>query len=68
LPEVVAGLDSNLILEGSSPAQIADRLIAVLTGRIQLPSSADCQSYARDNFDWSRIAQQTRAVYEEVLR
>ncbi len=67
LPEVVTNLDSNLILDGPSPDQIADRLSSVLTGSILLPDSAACQQYARDHFDWSAIASQTRAVYEEAL-
>jgi glycosyltransferase involved in cell wall biosynthesis len=65
LPEVVRDLSDDLIFSTPAPAPIADRLIAVLTGTIQLPSLKACQHYVRTRFDWPVIAAQTRQVYEE---
>jgi glycogen(starch) synthase len=68
LPEVVRGLSKDLILEGSSPAQIAEGLAARLGARSKLPSDAACQSYAKDNFDWPVIAKKVKGVYERCLQ
>jgi glycogen synthase len=68
LPEVVCGLSKDLILEGSSPAQIAEGLAARLGARNKLPSDAACQSYAKDNFDWPVIAKKVKGVYERCLQ
>ena len=68
LPEVVSGLSQDLILEGSSPAQIADGLAARLSARDKLPSDAACQSYAKENFDWPVIARKVKGVYERCLQ
>ena len=68
LPEVVSGLSRDLILEGSSAAQIADGLAGRLDARDELPSDAACQSYAKDNFDWPVIARKVKGVYEKCLQ
>ena len=67
LPEVVENLSSNLIFPTQKEADMSDWIVDALTARLELPSSADCQAYARNHFDWPVIARQTRAVYEEVL-
>ena len=68
LPEVVSGLSKDLILEGSSPAQIAEGLAVRLSARDKLPSATACQSYAKDNFDWPVIASKVKGVYERCLQ
>jgi glycogen(starch) synthase len=68
LPEVVSGLSKDLILEGSSPAQIADGLAARLSALEKLPSDSACQAYAKDNFDWPVIARKVIGVYEKCLQ
>ena len=68
LPEVVSGLSKDLILEGSSPAQIADGLAARLSALEKLPSDSACQAYAKDNFDWPVIAGKVIRVYEKCLQ
>jgi glycogen synthase len=68
LPEVVSGLSKDLILEGSSPAQIADGLAARLSAFEKLPSDSACQAYAKDNFDWPVIAGKVIRVYEKCLQ
>ncbi len=68
LPEVVSGLSKDLILEGSSPTQIADGLAARLAAGDTLPSDSACQAYAKDNFDWPVIARKVLGVYEKCLQ
>ena len=68
LPEVVSGLSKDLILEGSSPDQIADGLAARLSALDKLPSDSACQAYAKDNFDWPVIAKKVIGVYEKCLQ
>jgi glycosyltransferase involved in cell wall biosynthesis len=67
LPEVVTDLDPRLVLPGDAPSILADGVLRALDGRLPLPSSATCQGYAREHFDWSTIAAKTRDVYETVL-
>lgn len=67
LPEVVSDLDTDLVLPGDTAPVLADGLIEAFDRPKSLPSSADCQEYVRDRFDWPVIAEQTRKVYESVL-
>jgi glycogen synthase len=68
LPEVVSGLSKDLILEGSSAAQIADGLTARLGALEKLPADNVCQAYAKENFDWPVIARKVIGVYEKCLQ
>jgi glycosyltransferase involved in cell wall biosynthesis len=65
-PEILHGLDPSLIFESTSTQALADRIIAVLSGRVRLPSSEQCRSYAA-LFDWQQVAPCIRAVYEEAM-
>lgn len=67
LPEVVQGLSTDLILPGSSVADLAQGLDAALGGSLPLPNAEACQKYARSRFDWPVIAEQTRNVYKEAM-
>ncbi len=67
LPEVVRGLAPGLVLPGSDAATLADGLAAALTGRLPLPTDEACRRWAAAHYDWSVVARQTRAVYEEAL-
>ncbi len=67
LPEVAGPLSRDLVLSGDAPAQIAERVERVLTGDLELPSACECRRYARERYDWSEVARQTRKVYDEVL-
>jgi glycogen synthase len=68
LPEAVSALSKDLILDGSSPAQLADGLAARLAALERLPSESACQAYAKDNFDWPVIANKVIRVYERCLQ
>lgn len=68
LPEAVGGLFENLILPGISVPEIAERIRDMLSGRVKLPGSEVCRTFAAEHYDWSVIAQKVRSVYEEALR
>jgi len=66
LPDIVRDLSNDLILPRATPAVLADRLTAALTGAMPLPSGMACQTYAQSHYDWSTVAAQTRTVYQEA--
>lgn len=66
LPEVVRDLSSDLICDGLHPSDISARLVSALQGQLRLPSEEACRAYAKVRFDWKRIAERTRRVYDEV--
>ena len=68
LPEVVAGLSSNLILRSPAVSDLAEAIVAALQGRVILPSDLDCKTYAERNFDWRIIAAKTAEVYRQALQ
>ena len=67
LPEIVSGLSHDLLLPNGQPATIADRIASGLTEPTLLPDPTACQRYVQARYDWPVVAQQVRAVYEEVL-
>jgi asparagine synthase (glutamine-hydrolysing) len=67
LPEAVEGLSKGLVLAGITPDQIAAGVGDALTGTLRLPGPEDCARFARENFDWSVIAERVRGVYEGAL-
>jgi glycosyltransferase involved in cell wall biosynthesis len=66
-PEVVGGLSPDLIVPDWTPAALAAAITAAFRGDLKLPSAAQCQAYARENFDWHTIAAKVRAVYDEAI-
>ena len=67
LPEVVVGLEPDLVLEGGAPQQIAAGLDAALSGRIRLPDAETCIDYATSHFGWPRVAADLRDAYAQLL-
>ncbi len=65
LPEVVKQLDPALIMDGMQPADIARKTVEALTGRIALPHSGACATYAR-RFDWQTVSAAIHDIYAEV--
>jgi glycosyltransferase involved in cell wall biosynthesis len=65
LPEVLRDLDPSLVLGGTEPRDIAEGILAALTGRLKLPSELACTNYAA-RFDWPMIASRVRDVYREI--
>ncbi|KJH69965.1 glycosyltransferase family 4 protein [Aliterella atlantica] len=62
MPEVIAPFSPDLVTDSGEVEAIAERLAAILTGQIALPSREACRQYAAANFDWHKIAQQVRQV------
>ncbi|CAO3432823.1 Glycosyltransferase [Azospirillum endophyticum] len=67
LPEVVEGLDGDLVLAGSDAQAIGIGLAEALTGLRRMPSADDCRALVRSRFDWPVIAAHTAAVYRGAL-
>ncbi len=66
-PEILRGLDPALVFADATQEAIAERLLAALSGDMELPDSAACRAYAA-RYDWSVIAPQIRGVFEEALQ
>ncbi len=67
LPEAVAPLSSELVLEAGGFQALGAGLSGALLGRRPLPTQAECRAYARAHFDLPVIAAQTAAVYREAI-
>ncbi|WP_377807373.1 glycosyltransferase family 4 protein [Azospirillum sp. A29] len=68
LPEVVEGLDGDLVLAGTDARSIGIGLAEALTGVRRLPSGDACRALVRSRFDWPVIAARTAAVYRGALQ
>lgn len=55
-PEVVGGLSPHLIFKTGDPVSLADKLISVRSGHVQLPVDIQCRDYALQFFHWNRSA------------
>ncbi|HXC94423.1 MAG TPA: glycosyltransferase family 4 protein [Edaphobacter sp.] len=67
LPEVVGGLSQNLIFSGTQSTDIAEGLIAALTGATKLPTRDQCRNYIQNNFSSTLMARRTAQVYRELI-
>ncbi len=68
LPEVVEGLDGDLVLAGIDARSIGIGLAEALTGVRRLPDADACRALVRSRFDWPVIAARTAAVYRGALQ
>ena len=68
LPEVVEGLEGDLVLAGTDARAIGIGLAEALTGVRRLPDADACRSLVRSRFDWPVIAARTAAVYRDALQ
>jgi len=62
MPEILEPFSPNLIAASTEATAIAERLEALLMGKVPMPSREACQEYAAKNFDWQKIAQKVRKV------
>lgn len=62
MPEVLTNFSPQLITESAKWAAIAQKLSAVVSGKIDLPTRSACRTYTTENFDWAVIAQAVRRV------
>ncbi|SMG26097.1 glycosyltransferase family 4 protein [Paraburkholderia susongensis] len=67
LPEAVAPLSSELVLQSSGYRSIGEGIVDTLQGRRVLPDSAACRAYARGRFDRPVVAAQVADVYREAI-
>lgn len=67
LPEVVAGLSPNLVVEATGPAPLADALLRALRGELELPGADACRAYAAAHHDCRGAAAGVAKVYREAL-
>lgn len=68
LPETVAELSEALVLRDSSPAAIADGLVAGLLGERAMPSAARCEAFARLHYDWPVVARRVAGLLIAAAR
>ncbi len=66
LAGIVTPFAPQLVAQSTSAAHIADTISGALLGELAMPTSEQCATYARTNFDWPVIARRVRAVYEGV--
>jgi glycosyltransferase involved in cell wall biosynthesis len=66
LPEVIADLGPQLVLDDPSAPYLARGISDALTGALPLPSDAECIAYAR-RFAWPTIAARAADVYREAI-
>ncbi|MEG4026032.1 glycosyltransferase family 4 protein [Microcoleus sp. S13C4] len=62
MPEILEPFSPNLIAASTEATAIAERLEALLMGKVPMPSREACQEYAAKNFDWQKIAPKVRKV------
>lgn len=62
MPEIVLPFSPDLVTTATDEQTIAERLIAVLTDKVPLPSRTSCREYAVEHFDWQVIGQQVQQV------
>ncbi|WP_144113635.1 glycosyltransferase family 4 protein [Paraburkholderia sp. BCC1886] len=67
LPEAVAPLSADLVLESGGYKAIGEGIVDVLLGRRTLPDAQACRAYARRHFDRPVIAAQVAHVYREAI-
>ncbi len=66
LPEVVRPFAPGLVTADPTEAALAETLDGCLSGRVALPSDAECRSYARAHYGWPAVAARVADVYREV--
>jgi glycosyltransferase involved in cell wall biosynthesis len=67
LPEAVAPLSRDLVLESGGFRAIGEGLADALLGRRVLPDEDACRTYARENFDRPVVAAQVARIYREAI-
>jgi glycosyltransferase involved in cell wall biosynthesis len=63
IPEILRPFSPDLVLDGSTPEQLARGIAEALDGTRSLPSDTDCQRYVAENFAWPIIAQRLKTIY-----
>lgn len=64
-PEILEGLCPDLIFASASPADMAERICAALSGRIPLPEPAQCRQYSA-RYGWPKVLPCLQTVFQEA--
>jgi glycosyltransferase involved in cell wall biosynthesis len=67
IPEILRPFSEDLVFEGYQPEQLARGIIETLSGDRILPNSQACLNYVQENYNWHKIAQQIKLVYQSAL-
>jgi len=65
-PEILAGLDSDLLFEGTAPEHIADGVIEHIRGRRDSLRD-DAARYAREKYSWETVSRRIDAVLFDAM-
>jgi glycosyltransferase involved in cell wall biosynthesis len=67
IPEILRPFSADLVFEGCNPEQLATGIIEALSGDRILPDSQACLDYVQANYNWHKIAQEIKLVYQSAL-
>lgn len=67
IPEILSPLSPDLLMTDSSPAQMSQSILEILSGKRRSPSSKDCTAYVEQKYSWPIITRQVKDVYEMAL-
>jgi glycosyltransferase involved in cell wall biosynthesis len=66
IPEILKGLDENLVFPEPTAVAIADRIQSILDGKITLPDRAACRAHAR-RYDWTAVGPQLLKIFHQAI-
>lgn len=66
LREAIGSLATNLLVPPGDVSALAERLQQALSGTIDVPTSAQCRSYAEE-YSWNEVAEKHVVLFREVL-
>ena len=67
IPEILKPFSEDLVFENCSPEKLAMGIHEALSGDRILPSSQACLDYVRANYNWQKIAQQIKVIYQQAI-
>lgn len=67
IPEILRPFSEDLVFEGYQPEQLARGIMEALSGDRILPDRQACLDYAQANYNWHKIAQEIKLVYQSTL-
>jgi glycosyltransferase involved in cell wall biosynthesis len=62
MPEILEPFSPEFITDSTEVEAIVQKLQAILSETIKIPSRSACRDYAQIHFDWQNIAQQVRQI------
>ncbi|MBI4619596.1 MAG: glycosyltransferase family 4 protein [Desulfobacterales bacterium] len=67
--EILAGLDTRLLFEGTEPRDISERILYFLNRQSELEDLRDkCRQFAVDNYSWDDVVQRLEKVFEKIAQ